>query len=85
MDLTRLARWIDRDLDVAAGGKPPFLILICLAVWAPLMLVGWGPATASIAVVWGLLWVGLYGWRFPAFVRRLEARTAGRDKRKRRP
>jgi hypothetical protein len=85
MDLTRLARWIDRDLDIVAGGKPPLLILICLAAWVPLMLVGWSPATASIAVVWGLLWVGLYVWRFPAFVRRLEARTAGRDKRKRRP
>lgn len=85
MDLTRLARWIDRDLDSVSRGNPSFLILICVAVWIPLMLVGWRPATVSIAVVWGLLWVGLYGWRFPAFVKRLEARTAGRDKRSRRP
>ena len=81
MSLERLAHWIDRRWDEGSPQTGGSLACLCLIVWAPLMLVGWNPVTTSIAWFWGALWIGLYAWRFPAFVRRTEAWTSRARKR----
>lgn len=80
MRLAPLIRWIDREWD-----KPPnatcSLGLILLAVWFPLMLIGWNAVTLTLGAVWTVPWIALYGWRLVAMVDRLDAKFRKKKRR----
>lgn len=73
MTLGPLIRWIDREWDRFPNASFS-LGLILLAVWLPLMLIGWNPVTLTIGALWSILWIGLYAWRWVAMINRLDAR-----------
>jgi hypothetical protein len=68
----KIKEFIDREYDaVTARYTVP---LIWVVVLLPLILVGWNPAMIALAAVWCLLWLGLFAWRFPAWIKRLEVK-----------
>lgn len=81
MDLASLIKWVDREWDQYPKAKSS-LILPLIAILFPLTLIGWNPVTVTLAFALCVPWMGLYFWRWTAWMGRLEARQ--RRSRKRR-
>jgi hypothetical protein len=83
MFLARLTRWIDREWDTLPNAAFS-LGLIVVALWLPLLISGRNAFTIALGVAWSILWIGLYGWRFAVFIKRLEVRLDRAKRRARR-
>lgn len=83
MRLASLIRWIDREWDEGLKAKYS-LLLIVMAGWFPLFLIGWNWITISLAFIWAVPWVALYMWRLVVWVQQFERRQSRTRKRKRR-
>ena len=81
MDLASLIKWVDREWDQYPNAKSS-LILPLIAVVFPLMLIGWNPVTVTLAFVLCVPWMGLYFWRWTAWMGRLDARQPRSGKRR---
>ena len=74
----RLIDWIDHDWDRIPAAQRGLFIMA--TGWLALMLIDRNVVTLSLAGAWSAFWLGLYLWRFKAFVRKLDQRA--RKKRK---
>ena len=75
-----IIKWIDKQWDAYPNARN-WLGLIVAAGWLPLMIIGWQTTTVTIAVLWGVVWIGLFGWRFFVQFERLDAKSRRRRQR----